>query len=126
VGALSERDPALVALLAALPEHERRRDAERLIALLLEIAGEPVVLLNNTIGFGSGDAEQPYRIGLSPRRREFVFHLPHALGLHSALLAKLGRFKADDKRLYIKRLSDVDAKVLLELLAASSRSAHPD
>jgi hypothetical protein len=57
--------------------------------------------------------------GFSPRKQNLTLYLMGGFDSHAALLEKLGKFTTGAGCLYIKRLDDVDRKVLKELVQAS-------
>ena len=106
---------------------EKQSDSERLIAILQDITGEkPVLWGPSIIGFGryhyeydSGHEGDSALIGFSPRKRELVIYIGPGFDSFQGLLAKLGKHKTGQSCLYIKRLSDINLKVLTELMAES-------
>jgi hypothetical protein len=112
-------------IAAASPE--KKSDCDRLIALMREITGAaPVMWGPGIIGFGSchyeydsGHEGDSALIGFSPRKRELVVYIMPGFDSFHALLAKLGKHKTGKSCLYIKRLSDIDLKVLNELMTES-------
>lgn len=129
-------DASVDAFIAAASP-DKKTDSERLIAILHDITGEkPVLWGPGIIGFGryhyeydSGHEGDSALIGFSPRKRELVIYIMPGFDSFQALLAKLGKHKAGKSCLYIKRLSDIDLKVLTELMAESVkliRSRHPE
>jgi hypothetical protein len=112
-------------IAAASPE--KKSDCDRLIALMRGITGEaPVLWGPSIIGFGryhyeydSGHEGDSALIGFSPRKRELVVYIMPGFDSFQALLAKLGKHKTGKSCLYIKRLSDIDLKVLNELMTES-------
>lgn len=126
---------SVAAFLDAVPDDARRSDAKAICALMEEATGlEPVMWGPAIVGFGSyhyvydsGREGDSCRIGFSPRKAETVVY---GLGpeRQAALFAKLGKHKTGKGCLYIKRLSDVDARVLTDLITdalAHSRETHP-
>jgi hypothetical protein len=83
------------------------------------------------IGFGSyhykyesgreGDSPQ---IGFSPRKQNITLYILSGSDHETPLLQKLGKHSTSKVCLYIKRLADVDKKVLLELIKESFAKAH--
>ena len=62
-------------------------------------------------------------IGFSPRKQNLTLYVPGSLSTYADLLEKLGKHKTGGGCLYIKTLSDVDTKVLEELIQRSLRMA---
>jgi len=116
-------DPA--AYLAAIGQ-PRRADAEAVCAAMARISGEPPTMWGPSIvGFGvnhykyeSGREGSICRIGFSPRKAALTLY---GMGIehNAAIVARLGKHATGKGCLYIKSLSDVDAAVLDELIAAA-------
>jgi hypothetical protein len=113
--------------LAAVPDPKRRADAQTLCALMAEATGvQPEMWGSGIVGFGSyhyryatgREGDWP-AVGLSPRRSALTIYV--SAGFDDAELSRLGPHTTGKSCLYIKRLSDVDAGVLRELIAAAFR-----
>jgi hypothetical protein len=59
--------------------------------------------------------------GFSPRKQALTVYIMPGFSGFAALLDKLGKYKTGKSCLYIKRLSDVDEKVLERLISESVR-----
>ena len=77
---------------------------------------------SSIVGFGeqhlvyeSGRELDWMLIGFSPRKQNLTLYVT----LDESLLKKLGKFTTGKGCLYIKKLADVDKKVLKEVIAAS-------
>jgi hypothetical protein len=124
----TEADPH--ALIAAIPDPQKRDDCRELLTLMQEATGEPPVLWGSTIvGFGtfhyryaSGREGDTATVGFAPRKDAITLygvldHEPEA-----EQLERLGKHKLGKGCVYVKRLSDVDAGVLRELITTAYRS----
>ena len=108
------------------PKEEVRDDCRTLIKLMHELTGEQPHLYGPTIiGFGtyhytyaSGHSGSAPLAAFSPRKPELVLYLGEE-AQEPELLAKLGRHRATKGCLYVKRLADIDLKVLKTLLKKS-------
>jgi hypothetical protein len=87
---------------------------------------EPKMWGASIVGFGSyhykgaGGREGDWMlIGFSPRKQNLSLYLMHGFEVHKDLLNKLGKYKTSMGCLYIKKLEDVDQKVLKELVTES-------
>lgn len=58
-------------------------------------------------------------VGFSPRKQNLTLYLMSGVERHKVLLKKLGKHSTSKSCLYIKRLADVDKKILKELVAES-------
>ncbi len=87
-----------------------------------EITGEkPAMWGPSIVGYGehqSATGTWP-RSAFSPRKGNLVVYLVPGFSEDVALLGKLGKHKTGKSCLYIKRLADVDAKVLRKLAVKS-------
>ncbi|HEY0977316.1 MAG TPA: DUF1801 domain-containing protein [Flavobacteriales bacterium] len=108
------------------PKEEVRDDCRTLMQLMHDITGEaPYMYGPSIIGYGtyhyrydSGREGDAPLAAFSPRKPELVLYL-YAEGHDPALLAKLGKHKASKGCVYIKRLADIDLKVLRKLIERS-------
>ena len=117
------------------PKEEIRDDSRVLVKLMQELTGEePHMYGPSIIGFGtyhytyaSGHSGSAPLAAFSPRKPELVIYLGQE-ALEPEVLAKLGKHKATKGCLYVKRLADIDLKVLKALIKKSisaTRKAHP-
>jgi len=118
---------AVADFIAAVPDPQRRADAEALAATMERLSGEPPRMWGPSIvGFGSyhyrydsGHEGEAARIAFSPRAKELVLYLIDGYDGKEALLARLGKHRLGKSCLYLKSLAAVDQAVLEELIAAS-------
>ncbi len=112
------------AFIDAITDEGRRADAKALVKLMQKAAGEkPKMWGPSIIGFGSHhyvydsgrEGDMPL-IAFSPRKAATVLY---GLGESEALLPKLGKHTRGKGCVYIKKLADVDQKVL-ETMAAKA------
>ncbi len=115
--------------LAAVPDAQKRADAEALMAIMERVTGETAAMWGGSIvGFGSyryhyesGRSGDWMATGFSPRKAALTIYIMQGFSPHEDLMKRLGRYKTGRSCLYIKRLSDVDLAVLEELIARSYR-----
>jgi Domain of unknown function (DU1801) len=113
------------AYLAAIEDPARRADCEALAALMQKVTQEPPKMWGLAIvGFGSyhyvyesGREGDMCVVGFSSRKADITLYLQGLREGQDALLASLGKHKADGDCLHIKRMGDVDAEVLGKLVA---------
>ena len=109
--------------LEALPKPEQREDSLHLLDLMSEVSGEPATMWGPTmIGFGSysyryasGREGEALRMGFAPRAGQLVIYGGDPVKL-AGLLEGLGPHKTGKGCIYLKRLADVDAAGLRELI----------
>jgi hypothetical protein len=118
---------ASVAAFVDALEPARRLDAKAVIRMMKNATGEnPKMWGPSIIGFGiqhykyeSGREGDTVLVGFSPRKAATVMYGLIGSKDAEALLTKLGKHTTGKGCLYIKSLSDVDEKVLEELIAKS-------
>ena len=118
---------SVAAYLGALADETKRADAQALVKLMQSATGEePKMWGPSIVGFGSyhytydsgREGDMPV-VGFSPRKPATVLYGMRAAGNAEALLDRLGKHTTGKGCVYIKKLSDVDLKVLKELIVKS-------
>ena len=118
--------------LAAIRDDQRRSDCQTLSGIMQSITGEPAVMWGAIVGYGrylapraDGSAYEWPMIGFSPRKQALVLYLMADFEQQAALLSKVGKHTTSKACLYIKRLSDVDAGVLRQMIERSVAAMEP-
>lgn len=101
-----------------------RADCFAVLELMKEATGEkPVMWGDGIVGFGSyrykygsGHEGEWFLTGFSPRKQNLTLYVMSGFGEYAELLKQLGPYKTGKSCLYIKRLEDVDAVILLKLI----------
>ena len=115
---------SVAAFIDAITDQSRRTDAKALVKLMQKASGEkPKMWGPSIIGFGSyhytydsgREGDMPV-VAFSPRKAATVLY---GLSEAEALLPKLGKHTRGKGCVYIKKLADVDQKVL-ETIAAKA------
>src|SRR5215467_6356845 len=118
---------SVAAFVDGLTDPTRRADAKALIKLMQSAAGEkPKMWGPSIIGVGSyhykydsgREGDMPI-IAFSPRKSATVLYSLMGPNGSESLLAKLGKHTTGKGCVYIKKLADVDEKVLKNLMAKS-------
>ena len=112
--------------IAQVDSDQKRKDSEELIALMKKVTGKPPKMWGPTIvGFGkyhykyeSGREGEICMVGFSPRKPNLVLYVGPGME-DEALMARLGKHKRGNSCLYIKKLDDVDRKVLSQVVTKS-------
>lgn len=114
-------DVSAAAFVDAVADETRRKDGKALLKLFKEVTGQkPVMWGPSIIGYGvyqSPTGPWP-RTGFSPRKAEQVLYVLADYPELDGLLARLGKHKTGKSCLYIKKLADVDADVLKQIVTA--------
>lgn len=110
--------------LNSIDDEQKRRDAKKIAAMMREATGARARMWgSNIVGFGhyhykyeSGREGDFMITGFSPRKQALTLYIIPGFRHFESLLGKLGKHKTGKSCLYIKRLSDVDEKVLRRLI----------
>ena len=113
--------------IAAIANEEQRNDAQSLVALMRRVTKqEPRMWGPSIVGFGSyhykyasGHEGDSALAAFAVRGRELVVYTAADFEGRDVLLAKLGKHKTGKVCVYIRRLANVDLKVLETLVARS-------
>ncbi len=115
--------------IARQPDEQMRADCTALVTLMEKVTGENAVMWGpSIIGFGTyplryadgSTADWPVA-AFSPRKKDLTVYLMGVFESHPELMKKLGKHRTGKVCLYLRRLEDVDAKVLRQLVVASVR-----
>jgi Domain of unknown function (DU1801) len=123
---------SVAAFIEAITDANRRTDAKALLKLMQSRSGEkPKIWGPSIIGFGnyhykydSGREGDMPVIAFSPRKAAIVLYGLIGISGAEALLAKLGKHTTGKGCLYIKKLSDVDLRVLETMVVKSLAAKH--
>ena len=110
-----------------IEDRQKRADARKVAAIMRRVTGKRAKMWGPSIvGYGTyhykyeSGREGDFMIaGFSPRRQALTVYILAGFGRFDTLMGKLGKYKTGKSCLYIKRLSDVDEKVLEKLIDGS-------
>ena len=119
------------AFIAKIADPAKRADSKALLALMRKATGEsPKMWGTSIVGFGqyhyksersSQEGDWPLT-GFSPRAANLTVYIMPGFKGYAPLLKKLGKHKiGGGSCIYIKKLADVDQKVLGEIVKTSVR-----
>ena len=120
---------SVAAFLERATDGDRRKDCATLVRIMKQASGAPAKMYGPSIvGFGSqtiqyagGRTGEWPIIAFSPRKQDLTLYVG-ASKAPKALLEKLGKHKVSGGCLHIKRLSDVDLKVLTQVVAGAIKA----
>ena len=120
-------DASVTEFLNGVADEQKRNDCFEILKLMKQVTKEePKMWGASIVGFGSyhykgksGREGDWMLTGFSPRKQNLTLYLMGGFDTHADLLEKLGKFTTGAGCLYIKKLEDVDRKVLKELVQAS-------
>jgi len=125
-------DASIEDFLNKVDDKQKRDDSFEIVKIMKQVTKEePKMWGPAIIGFGSyhykyesgreGDAP---KIGFSPRKQNITLYIGLGSETENPLLKKLGKYTTGKGCLYIKRLADVDMKVLQGLITESFKRVH--
>lgn len=113
--------------LNSIDNEQKRKDSFEILNIMKQLTKEePKMWVATIVGFGSyhykgasGREGDWMLTGFSPRKQNLTLYLMGGFDVEKDLLKKLGKYKTSVGCLYIKKLDDVDKKVLKELVTES-------
>jgi len=119
-----ETDASVEDFLNSVENEERRTDGFRVLEMYKRITGEdPKMWGPAIIGFGDSKYKYPdgremdwMQAAFSPRKQNLTLYVICGSPKQPALLEKLGKHTSSVSCLYIKRLSDIDEKMLEKVI----------
>ena len=125
-------DASIEDFLNKVDDKQKRDDCFEIAKLMQQVTKEePKMWGTAIIGFGSyhykyesGREGDMMKIGFSPRKQNITLYVGLGDNAENPLLKKLGKYTTGKGCLYIKKLADVDKKVLQELITESFKRTH--
>lgn len=113
--------------IKSIKDEQTRDDCFKIVEIMQKATkAEPKMWGKSIVGFGayhykyaSGREGDWFLAGFSPRKQNLTLYIMSGFDEYDALLKKLGKHSTGKSCLYIKRLGDVDMKVLKELVTKS-------
>ena len=117
----------MTAFINSIDDKHKRADARKVAAMMRKATGKRAKMWGPSIvGYGtyhykyaSGREGDFLMTGFSPRKQALTVYVIPGFAHFEALMNKLGKYKTGKSCLYIKRLSDIDEKVLEKLINRS-------
>ncbi|MBL1218917.1 MAG: DUF1801 domain-containing protein [Planctomycetes bacterium] len=115
--------------LNGVKDEGRREDCFAILKMMQQATrSEPSMWGSSIVGFGSchlkyasGRELDWFLVGFAPRKNDLTLYIMPGFDKYGDLLGQLGKHKTGKSCLYIKRLTDVDRKVLKQLITESVR-----
>mgnify|MGYP001244575010 CR=1 FL=1 len=120
-------DQSVEEFLNNIPDEKRRQEC-RTVAQLMQAAtgAEPKMWGSSIVGFGSyhyryasGRKGDWFLTGFSPRKQNLTLYIMPGFEHYDELMQKLGKYKTGKSCLYVKKLADIDLKMLETLINES-------
>ena len=124
-------DASMDKFLRGITDEAKREDSYKILAMMKKATkAEPKMWGTSMIGFGdyhykyeSGREGDYFLSGFSPRKQNLTLYILGGFDEHEELLNKLGKYTLGKGCLYIKKLEDVDTKIVHELVRRSVKKA---
>ena len=121
------RKQSVPTFLNGIDDKDKRADAKKVAAIMQKVTGEKAAMWGSSIvGFGqyhykyeSGREGDFMLAGFAPRKKALTIYIMAGFKLYDSLMKKLGKYKTGKSCLYVERLSDIDEKVLTQLIDKS-------
>lgn len=126
---MKQTTESVEAFIRKVPDQQKQSDSFAIIEMMKKKTGAEAKMWGpSIIGFGkyhykyeSGHEGDAPLAGFSPRHTAIVIYVFSAFDRRAELLGKLGKHKATKACIYIKKLQDIDFKVLEMIVANSIR-----
>lgn len=113
--------------IESVEDEGKRADCFELVKIMEEITGAKATMWGDSIvGFGlydyvyaSGHSGSWPRAGFSPRKANLTIYIMAGFSKYADLMKKIGKHKHSKSCLYVKRLSDLNLKILKKLIKES-------
>ena len=123
-----ETEASVEQFIASVADEGQREDAREIVKIMsaatkadAKMWGSAIIGFGSrTIKYESGRELDWMAVGFSPRKSNTVFYIGAGNPKFESHLAKLGKHKVGKGCLYIKRLADVDLKVLKEMIRVAA------
>jgi hypothetical protein len=113
-----------------IKDEQQRKDSNTLLKMMQKASKEnPKLWSNSMVGFGEIIVKSPatgrevewLRMGFAPRKTNLSLYLGGDIKSYSSHLKKLGKHKTGVGCLYINKLSEIDIKILDELINKAAK-----
>ena len=113
--------------LDGIADKQKRADCKAVAKMMRAVTGKNAKMWGSSIvGYGtydyiyaSGREGSFFVSGFSPRAQNIAIYVMSGFSKHDSLMKKLGKHSTGKSCLYIKKLDDIDAKVLGSLVESS-------
>ncbi len=118
---------SVTAFIKGIKDPQKRADCRVIARMMREATGKRAKMWGSSIvgydrydyTYASGRSGTFMMTGFSPRAQNIAVYIMPGFSKFGALLKKLGKHSTGKSCLYIKRLSDVDEKILARLIDGS-------
>ncbi len=115
------------AFIDGIEDKQKRADARTVASMMRRATGSRARMWGDSIvGYGTykytnakGEDQEFMVTGFSPRKQALTVYIMPGFSDFESLMKRLGKYKTGKSCLYIKRLSDVNERVLEQLIGRS-------
>ncbi len=116
----NETKLSVTKFIGKVENDQKRQDSQAILKLMKQVTKEePKMWGGSMVGFGhfhyksdSGREGDWFLTGFSPRKQNLTIYITPGFDKYESLMKQLGKHKTSKGCLYIKKLEDVDMKVL--------------
>ncbi len=118
---------SVTAFINGIEDKQKRADAKKVAAIMRRVTGKRAKMWGTSI-VGYGEYHYKYATGregdfmitgFSPRKQALTVYVMAGFDRFESQMKKLGKYKTGRSCLYIKRLEDVDEKILEKIIKGS-------
>lgn len=122
-----KNNASVSAFINSVENEQRRKDAKELLKLFKEVTKmKPKMWGDSIIGFGSyhykyasGQEGDWPLTGFSPRKQTMTIYIMPGFKKYANELKKIGKHKKSVSCLYVKKIEDIDTKILKKIIKDS-------
>lgn len=122
-----KNDASVEDFVHAIPDEQMRKDCFEITKMMKRATkAEPKMWGSSIVGFGeyhykgaSGREGDWMLVGFSPRKQNLTLYIIAGFEHYPEQMKKLGKYTTGKSCLYIKKLADVDKKILQEIIVDS-------
>ena len=123
----NETKLSVTKFIGKVEDDQKCQDSQAILKLMKQVTKEePKMWGGSMVGFGrfhyksdSGREGDWFLTGFSPRKQNLTIYITPGFDKYESLMKQLGKHKTSKGCLYIKKLEDVDMKVLKQLIKQS-------
>ncbi len=118
---------SVTAFINGIEDKQKRADTKKVAAIMRRVTGKRAKMWGSSI-VGYGEYHYKYEsgregdfmiTGFSPRKQALTVYVMAGFERFESQMKKLGKYKTGRSCLYIKRLEDIDVKVLEKIIKGS-------
>lgn len=122
-----ETTASVISFVNSIPDVNKRNDCFEIIKIMKQATNmEPKMWGKDIIGFGnykykyeSGREGEWFLTGFSPRSLNISIYIMTGFNRYKELMKKLGNVKTGKSCLYVKKLEEIDKKILKDIILLS-------